>query len=113
MRAIGLCACAGPFRFQTNLRWLRLTTPAIDILFTDPTPPEDDRMLAGAIDRARNVILGAELVDRSAYGSQSQWMKPLPALFEESDDAGDLIAPARRIHARGRSARQRAEHFFD
>jgi signal transduction histidine kinase/CHASE2 domain-containing sensor protein len=88
---------------------------AIDILFPDPTTPEDDRLLAAAVGRARNVILGAELVDRSVYGSQSQWLKPLAVLaaqaaavghvnvgtesdgsarqvlFEESDDAGDLI----------------------
>ena len=41
---------------------------AIDILLTDAGNPADDQTLANSIGKAGNVILGAELTDRSIYG---------------------------------------------
>ena len=88
---------------------------ALDILFADPTNPQDDQALADSIGRARNVILGAELTERGAYGAETQWLMPLPllvsnaaavghvnvgaesdgvarqVLLEQSDDAGNTI----------------------
>jgi PAS domain S-box-containing protein len=88
---------------------------ALDILFTDPTNAPDDQALADAIRRAQNVVLSAELVDRSVYSAQAQWLTPLPllaasaaatghvnvgtesdgsarqVLIEESDDTGNIV----------------------
>jgi signal transduction histidine kinase/CHASE2 domain-containing sensor protein len=88
---------------------------ALDILFTDPTTAAEDHALASSIAQARNVILGAELIDRGPYGGGSLWLRPLgilaagaagvghvnagiesdgtarQVLFEESDDEGHII----------------------
>jgi len=41
---------------------------AVDVLFADPSAPEDDALLAQAIGHAHNVVLGAQLVDSPVPG---------------------------------------------
>jgi signal transduction histidine kinase/CHASE2 domain-containing sensor protein len=88
---------------------------ALDVLFTDSTTPSDDQGMADAVERAGNVVLAAQLVERGVYGERAQWLMPLPMLaagaaaighvntatesdgsarrilVEQSDDAGKLI----------------------
>jgi len=51
---------------------------AVDVLFADPSAPEDDALLAQAIGHAHNVVLGAQLVDSPVPGGPSTWLMPVP-----------------------------------
>jgi signal transduction histidine kinase len=51
---------------------------AVDVLFADPSAPEDDAVLAQAIGHAHNVVLGAQLVDSPVPGGPSTWLMPMP-----------------------------------
>ena len=63
---------------------------ALDVLLTDPGVPTDDQALAEAIGRARNVVVGAELVDRGVYGGESRWLMPLPLLAAQAAAIGHV-----------------------
>ncbi len=56
---------------------------ALDILYVDPTNPNDDFALAAAIKRAGNVIVAAQL---TANEDEVNWLRPLPEI--ESAAAG-------------------------
>ncbi len=47
---------------------------ALDVLFTDPTTPEDDDNLARSIGRAGNVVVAAQLTDSPVHGGPSRWL---------------------------------------
>ena len=47
---------------------------ALDVLYTDPTNEADDRALAGAIARAGNVVVAAQLIQNA---ERAVWLRPL------------------------------------
>ncbi len=49
---------------------------AVDVLFPDPTTPEDDAALARAVADAGNVVLAAQLVDSPVHGGPATWLCP-------------------------------------
>jgi signal transduction histidine kinase/CHASE2 domain-containing sensor protein len=63
---------------------------ALDILFADPASPNDDQALADAIGRAGNVVLGSQLIDRGAFGDQSQWLMPMPLFARRAAATGHV-----------------------
>jgi signal transduction histidine kinase/CHASE2 domain-containing sensor protein len=63
---------------------------ALDVLFSDPTTPDDDQALAAAIGRARTVIVGAELADGGVYGGEARWLMPLPLLAAQAAATGHV-----------------------
>jgi len=67
---------------------------ALDILFSDPTNPEDDEALARAIGRAGNVAAAAQLIESSANGGPSQWLLPLPAIAHAAAGVGHVNVQA-------------------
>jgi len=67
---------------------------ALDILFSEPTDAVDDDALAEALQRAGNVVLGAQLIDRGVYGSQAEWLEPLPLLAARAAGTGHVNAGA-------------------
>jgi PAS domain S-box-containing protein len=67
---------------------------ALDVLFTDPTFPEDDEMLARSIGRAGNVVVAAQLTDSPVHGGPSRWLEPLPAIERAASSVGHVNVQA-------------------
>ena len=65
---------------------------ALDVLFTDPTTPEDDDTLARSIGRAGNVVVAAQLTDSPVHGGPSRWLQPLPAIERAAASVGHVNA---------------------
>jgi PAS domain S-box-containing protein len=65
---------------------------ALDVLFTDPTTPEDDDTLARSIGRAGNVVVSAQLTDSPVHGGPSRWLQPLPAIERAAAGVGHVNA---------------------
>ncbi len=65
---------------------------ALDVLFTDPTTPEDDDNLARSIGRAGNVVVAAQLTDSPVHGGPSRWLQPLPAIERAAASVGHVNA---------------------
>jgi len=63
---------------------------AADVLFPDPTSPEDDAALAHSIADAGNVVLAAQLVDSPAHGGPATWLMPLPAFARAAAGVGHV-----------------------
>ena len=63
---------------------------AVDVLFADPSTPEDDAMLAQSIGHARNVVLAAQLVDSPSPGGPAAWLMPLPILADAAAGIGHV-----------------------
>jgi signal transduction histidine kinase len=78
---------------------------AVDVLFPDPTTQDDDELLAGAIGRAGNVVLAAQLIEAPAPGSPATWLMPMPQLTYAAAGVGhvnvqvEMEGVARRIAA--------------
>lgn len=54
---------------------------ALDVLYSEPTTKEDDRMLAESVARAGNVVLAAQLIEAPEAGARRvTWLRPLPDL---------------------------------
>src|SRR5262245_5382732 len=60
---------------------------ALDVLYTDPTNVADDNALAGAVARAGNVVVAAQLIERD---SSAVWLRPLPAIEESAAGVGNV-----------------------
>src|SRR5262245_7561024 len=60
---------------------------ALDVLYTDPTNLADDSALAGAITRAGNVVVAAQLIESD---SRAVWLRPLPAIEESAAGVGHV-----------------------
>ncbi len=65
---------------------------ALDVLFTDPSTPEDDDALARSIGRAGNVVVSAQLTDSPVHGGPSRWLQPLPAIERAAASVGHVNA---------------------
>lgn len=63
---------------------------ALDILFTDPSNPEDDESLARSIGRAGNVASAAQLIEAPASGGPATWIMPLPAIAQAAAGVGHV-----------------------
>ncbi len=63
---------------------------ALDILFSDPTTPEDDDALAESIGRAGNVVVAAQLTEAPIHGGPADWLLPLPALQQAAAAVGHV-----------------------
>jgi PAS domain S-box-containing protein len=63
---------------------------ALDVLFTDPTTQEDDDALAGAIGRAGNVVVAAQLTDSPVHGGPSSWLLPIPPVEHAAATVGHV-----------------------
>jgi CHASE2 domain-containing sensor protein len=63
---------------------------ALDILFTDPTDPQDDEVLARSIGRAGNVAAAAQLIESPVSGGPSLWLMPLPAIARAAAGVGHV-----------------------
>ncbi len=63
---------------------------ALDVLFIDPTTPEDDDSLARAIGHAGNVVVAAQLTDSPVHGGPSRWLLPLPGLVRAAAGVGHV-----------------------
>ncbi len=50
---------------------------ALDVLITDRSSPEEDRLLSESVARAGNVVVSAELVED---GGRVRWLRPLPSV---------------------------------
>jgi len=61
---------------------------ALDVLFTDPTTPEDDDLLARSIAHAGNVADAAQLIDSPAGGAG--WLMPLPTIAQAGAGVGHV-----------------------
>ena len=61
---------------------------ALDVLFSDPTNPDEDETLARSIGRAGNVAVAAQLIESPA--SPSQWLMPLPAVAQAAAGVGHV-----------------------
>jgi signal transduction histidine kinase/CHASE2 domain-containing sensor protein len=61
---------------------------ALDVLYSEPTEPDDDEALADAIARAGNVVVAAQLVRTTDERNEERivWLQPLPEI--ESAAAG-------------------------
>jgi len=61
---------------------------ALDVLYSEPTAPADDRALAAAIARAGNVVVASQLTKTVGDKGESRvvWLRPLPEI--ESAAAG-------------------------
>ncbi len=56
---------------------------ALDVLYTEPTAQannDDDRRLAGAIARAGNVAVAAQLIAANDRARPAEWLRPLPEI---------------------------------
>src|SRR5258708_34525580 len=69
---------------------------ALDVLFTDPTTPEDDDNLARSIGRAGNVVVAAQLTDSPVRGPPSRWLQPLPPIERAAASVGHATAQTDR-----------------
>jgi signal transduction histidine kinase/CHASE2 domain-containing sensor protein len=63
---------------------------ALDVLFTDPSTPEQDNALAAAIVRAGNVVAAAQLTDPPMPGGPATWLLPLPAIAKAAAAVGHV-----------------------
>jgi signal transduction histidine kinase/CHASE2 domain-containing sensor protein len=63
---------------------------AIDVLFADPTIPEDDDALAESIGRAGNVVVAAQLAESAVHGAPAEWIVPLPELQQSAAAVGHV-----------------------
>ncbi|MGO9256565.1 MAG: CHASE2 domain-containing protein [Bryobacteraceae bacterium] len=63
---------------------------ALDILFTDPTDPQDDEVLARSIGRAGNVAVAAQLIESPVSGGPALWLMPLPAIARAAAGVGHV-----------------------
>ena len=63
---------------------------AVDVLFADPTTPENDDALARSIADAGNVVLGAQLIDSPVHGGPATWLMPMPALAHAAAGVGHV-----------------------
>lgn len=63
---------------------------AVDVLFPDPTTQEDDDLLAGAIGRAGNVVLAAQLIESPVHGGPATWLMPMPQLANAAAAVGHV-----------------------
>ena len=63
---------------------------ALDVLYTDPTTPDEDGALALAVAHAGNVVVAAELVDSPVAGGPSTWLLPLPELQRAAAAVGHV-----------------------
>jgi len=59
---------------------------AINVLFSDPTVEADDAALAGAIRRAGNVVVAAQLIETPLR--RAEWLRPLPAIGQAAAGIG-------------------------
>jgi signal transduction histidine kinase/CHASE2 domain-containing sensor protein len=61
---------------------------ALDVLYSEPTEPDEDEALAAAIARAGNVVVAAQLVRTTDERNENRivWLRPLPEI--ESAAAG-------------------------
>lgn len=62
---------------------------AIDVLFVDPTPAEDDGALARAVRNAGNVALAAQLVESQTSGA-AEWLEPTPVIASAGAGVGHV-----------------------
>lgn len=62
----------------------------VDVLFPDPTTPENDQSLARSIADAGNVVLAAQLVDSNVHGGPASWLMPMPALAQVGAGLGHV-----------------------
>ncbi|HTS31829.1 MAG TPA: CHASE2 domain-containing protein [Bryobacteraceae bacterium] len=63
---------------------------ALDILFVDPTTQDDDDALAGAIGKAGNVVVAAQLTESAVHGGPSEWLRPLPPIANAAAAIGHV-----------------------
>jgi PAS domain S-box-containing protein len=63
---------------------------AVDVLYTDPTTPEEDAALERSIAHAGNVVVAAQLVDGAPGGSPAAWLRPLPSLASAAAGVGHV-----------------------
>ncbi len=59
---------------------------ALSVLFSDPTVEADDAALAGAIKRAGNVVVAAQLIETPLR--RAEWLRPLPAIEQAAIGMG-------------------------
>ena len=76
-------------RLTERLHAARARVIGFDILFSEPSPPDQDAALAEAFARAGNVVLGSDLriVEAAAY-RQTLRVAPLPALERAASGVG-------------------------
>ncbi len=63
---------------------------ALDVLFTDPTTPNDDGELAQAIAKGGNVVVAAQLTAAPFAGEPNSWLLPLPAIAKAAAAVGHV-----------------------
>ncbi len=63
---------------------------AVDVLFADPTTPENDDALLRSIANAGNAVLGAQLVDSPVHGGPTTWLMPLAPLAHAAASVGHV-----------------------
>ena len=78
----------------------------LDVLFSDPTNPEDDDSLARSIGKAGNVVVSAQLAESPVHGGPARWLLPLPSILHAASGVGhvnvqtELDGTARQIAVR-------------
>ena len=60
----------------------------LDVIYAEPTSPEEDRQLASAIACNGRVILPAQLYESANTGSAAAWLRPLPEFAEAAHSLG-------------------------
>src|SRR5262252_420348 len=65
---------------------------ALDVLYSEPTPAnnDDDQRLAAAIARAGNVIAAAQLIGDNGGARPAEWLQPLPEMERAAAGVGHV-----------------------
>jgi signal transduction histidine kinase len=68
---------------------------ALDVLYVEPTETEEDRFLAEAIEKAGNVVLGEQLIEKRESGEmvRSAWLDLVPEIKNAAAGGGHVHVP--------------------
>lgn len=81
-------------RLIERLRAAGARVIVFDVLFSEPSKPEEDAALVGAVERARNVVLASDLrVVETHAVQQTLQVVPLPALVKVAAGVGIVNLP--------------------
>ena len=72
------------------LSWAQPKAIALDVLYADPSSPDQDQQLARAVARAGNVVVAAQLADPSVPGGPAAWLSPLPKIRQSAAAVGHV-----------------------
>lgn len=90
-----------PWKRELTARVLNTISPvqpkaiALDVLYAEPTDAEDDQSLAEAVEQARNVVLGEQLIEKRELHEpeHSAWLNLLPEIKNAAAGTGHGHVP--------------------